>query len=788
MRLFRRRGIEGELHRAVLADARVALLDQFPRRLGRRPPPGIPEGRPAAIVTPPGEPVVGVPGDAVAGAVQPIPRTRLGVGEGVLFSVDAVLHRGVGDRGAEVVLSADDAAHLVAQLRQVGGGLDGDLELGLLVFLHSEGPAGEVGVRRVDAVEAQGRAFLQREVESAAAELVQCHLTVQQLLALGVEDLHPLGARRGRLVGAVAVGAHPEFGAHLLAGTVDRPIEEEDGATAGPLARGLPVGAPPVHPGERHPVVAGAGKSDHLGSLAVVANLSRKEADAVLVGGSVAFAHVPVLALRLLVAPLLVALPELEVVHPRAGDRLARARVADVGERLALVVLLHDCQVLKQHQVAAAVPVVHGGLDEPAAAVLQRRGEACLRVAVRAVVLHDGVPLGDQAAQVLPVARLLLRMMYLQQRVGEVPQLGVVVLALGIAVSAHHVQHVLYEAAQVQRVGLEVDDLGVAVGDRESGGIASQLHAHLLDADLRLVDQRFLLAHRIQSVALGEEIPVPRILAQRLRVLLTRLEEEADRVLRLMRHRRPGELLHHRAEQADGVLVRRQLYHGQARAQEDQRFVVVQIVEVLLGDIPTVGVGAPIPPPGVAVQAVRPVAGARQHRPAVARKGGVVTGVASVLVLDLGQQELHLLAGRQVGRVTRRRGIPDRPALRVDGDALRPAAVVPRPVVSPSPAEAVELVHRVVLGVVVGPGIPPIAPALVVRAKARHRGDQVELGIEALLPERLIWSVGVLECWSAGVGRACPCLPAFRIAGAAGLPVSHSPTLPFSHSRSLGQE
>ena len=58
---------------------------------------------------------------------------------------DLVLDLGLGDGAAEVVIRLDGRRHLFAEHHRFGRGVDGDLELGLLVFFDPERPASSVG-------------------------------------------------------------------------------------------------------------------------------------------------------------------------------------------------------------------------------------------------------------------------------------------------------------------------------------------------------------------------------------------------------------------------------------------------------------------------------------------------------------------------------------------------------------------------------------------------------------------------------------------------------------------
>ena len=135
--------VDLDLHRAVGAD-----LDFAARRpvraaagrcghqngIGRRQPQLPPAGIPVVVV---GEPPVARP-------VEPVPRPDGIPALVVAGAHDLVLHLGLGDRRAEVVLRLDRGRDLLAEHDRLGRGVDRHLELGLLVLLDAEAAAAVV--------------------------------------------------------------------------------------------------------------------------------------------------------------------------------------------------------------------------------------------------------------------------------------------------------------------------------------------------------------------------------------------------------------------------------------------------------------------------------------------------------------------------------------------------------------------------------------------------------------------------------------------------------------------
>ena len=175
------RGVDLDGDRAVGPDRHLGLGHDFGRRLRTAPPPGRPGA--AAPARPAGIPRVIGGEPPVAGAVEPVP-----AGRGIPALVgrragDLVLDLRLGDRRAEVVVRLDRGRDLLAQHHRLRRGLDGHLELGLLVLLDPERAAAPV--RDEDLVDAQRRVRGQLERAVEAAELVG-------LEVLG-EDFSPLG-------------------------------------------------------------------------------------------------------------------------------------------------------------------------------------------------------------------------------------------------------------------------------------------------------------------------------------------------------------------------------------------------------------------------------------------------------------------------------------------------------------------------------------------------------------------------------------------------------------------
>jgi len=139
----------------------------------------------------------------------------------VLGPEDLVLDLGLRDRRAEIVFGLDAGLDFFAQGDRLGGRLDLDLELGLLVLLDAE-RADPSTARQADPVDAEGGLVGDLELAIEAAVLVGRVGVLEDLLALGIIDLDgELLAGIRRLPFAVVLGlVGPDLEPDLLLGPI----------------------------------------------------------------------------------------------------------------------------------------------------------------------------------------------------------------------------------------------------------------------------------------------------------------------------------------------------------------------------------------------------------------------------------------------------------------------------------------------------------------------------------------------------------------------------------------
>ena len=405
----------------------------------------------AAPTPPPRQPWIGIVIPPVAFAVEPVVFARPPIHVLILLAEDLVGDLAAGDRGSEIVPGRNAGLDLLAQPGLRFGRFDRHLELGLLVFLHAEQPAGVSPRVRVVVVDpqvpyTQRRLFVERKLAAGAAVFVRLEIELLHLVVTGVVDFDVdvlVGPRC--LVGTLAEFSLPNTKLDGLSRPINRPISDHIVARPLlPVVSGIVLG-PVLEERERHaPALADDHGIDLRASLCLFSGVLDH---AVLIR---------CLDRRCPMQRVLAVLPHgpmLVNADGLVGQRLARAGVGHVDQSLFDRVLLDDGDVGHKHEDARdIIPPGRPGLDQIGAGFGQRCSCAALGGAIPVEPIHR---LG-------PRRNLFSRVQFPPLLLEEVPG-DVAVIPVSVALVLHTVLDVFDE---IDGIRLQFDFLRISVRER----------------------------------------------------------------------------------------------------------------------------------------------------------------------------------------------------------------------------------------------------------------------------------------------------------------------------------
>ena len=385
--------IDFDFDRAVGPNSYLLIGHQFRRLIAAWPPER--HWPHAAPVFPTGIPMVIVSVPPIAGPIEPVPWPNGIPTLVVVAAVDLILHFGLRDRRAEIILRLDRGRDRFAEHHRYGRRVDRDFVLRLLVFLDAETAAAHVlNVQRVNAQRSIGghRIFT---LDTAVG--IGFFTFLDDSLALGIVNFYrEIAVGKLRTVFHIVFGVpNPEFVFHLLVGPIDGPVGDRENL------RGFVLGVVPV-------AIPNAGETEIRESARVgpcgdepliIRNLLSRIGDDLTVGvGKLGKLLGKNFVSRRLIVILLLPAEEL---HVGFGHGLARHRVGHIVIRLAGKRLLDNRRVIDPNDDHRRVAVGHFGVYEIRTGLLQGRGNGHSLVEVFFARLQRQLPLGRLSAEIL---------------------------------------------------------------------------------------------------------------------------------------------------------------------------------------------------------------------------------------------------------------------------------------------------------------------------------------------------------------------------------------------------